>query len=123
MPLIIFKIDYFSPDTLIPIIGDEIYHPPNKSKLDLTYCKDILIKFNIPVSIDENLLFKSEPNSGFYTDNCFTFTSENGTFTILDDRKQKFTDNNLSLCEYNCNYTGYDSDNKQSFCDCNIKKN
>ena len=35
LPLIIFKIDYFSPDSLIPIIGYEIYHPLNKSKLDL----------------------------------------------------------------------------------------
>ena len=53
LPLIIFKIDYFSPDTLIPIIGYEIYHPLNKSKLDLTYCKEILIKLNIQVSIDK----------------------------------------------------------------------
>ena len=37
-PLIIFKIDYFSEDALIPIIGYEIYHPLNKSKLDLFRC-------------------------------------------------------------------------------------
>ena len=83
LPLIIFKIDYFSPDTLIPIIGYEIYHPLNKTKLDLTYCEDILIKLNIPVKIDENKLFKYDPNSEFYTDNCFPYTSENGTDIIL----------------------------------------
>ena len=27
LPLIIFKIDYFSPDTSIPLVGYEIYHP------------------------------------------------------------------------------------------------
>ena len=35
LPLIIFKIDYISQETLIPIVGYEIYHPENKSKLDL----------------------------------------------------------------------------------------
>ena len=121
MPLIIFKIDYYSPDTLIPIIGYEIYSPLNKSKLDLKYCEDILIQLNIPVTIDETKLFKYDPNSGFYTDNCFSYTTENGTDIILNDRKQEFSDNNLSLCESNCNYTGYSYDNKQSSCDCNIK--
>ena len=121
LPLIIFKIDYFSPDTSIPIIGYEIYHPITKEKLNLTICEDILIQLNIPVNIDENNLFKYDPNSDFYNDNCFTYTTENGTDIILNDRKQEFTDNNLSLCEKNCNYTGYNEQNKQSSCDCNIK--
>ena len=121
LPLIIFKIDYFPPDTLIPIIGYEIYHPITKSKLDLTFCKDILVKLNIPVSIDEKNLFKYEPNSNFYTDNCFPYSTENGTDIILNDRKQEFIDNNLSLCENNCEYIGYNTDNKQSSCDCAIK--
>ena len=121
LPLLIFKIDYYSPDTLIPIIGYEIYHPINKSKLDLKYCEDILIQLNIPVTIDESKLFRYDPNSEFYTDNCFSYTTENGTDIILNDRKQEFSDNNLSLCENNCNYTGYNSDNKQSSCDCNVK--
>ena len=121
LPLIIFKIDYFSPDTLIPIIGYEIYHPLNKSKLDLKYCEDILIKLNIPVTIDENNLFKYDPNSEYYNDNCFSYTTENGTDIILNDRKQEFVDNNLSLCENNCNYTGYIKEDKQSSCNCVIK--
>ena len=113
LPLIIFKIDYFPDNSLIPIIGYEIYHPLNKSKLDLTYCEDILIKLNIPVNIDENHLFKYDPNSEFYTDNCFTYTTENGTDIILDDRKQEFSTNRLSLCENNCNYTKYDENSKR----------
>ena len=121
MPLIIFKIDYFAPDTLIPVIGYEIYHPLNKSKLDLSYCEDIFIKLNIPVNIDEENLFKYDPNSDFYNDNCFAYRTENGTDIILSDRKQEFSDNKLSLCENNCNYTGYDGDSKQSSCDCNVK--
>ena len=121
LPLIIFKVDYFSPDTLIPIIGYEIYHPIYKYKLNLTVCEEIFIKLNIPVSIDESKLYKYDPNSGFYKDNCFPYTTEDGTDIILNDRKQEFTQNNLSLCQNDCNYTGYDSDKKQSSCDCNVK--
>ena len=87
----------------------------------MKYCEDILIKLNIPVTIDEDNLFKYDPNSEFYNDNCFSYTTENGTDIILSDRKQEFTDNKLSLCENNCNYTGYDEGSKQSSCDCNIK--
>ena len=121
LPLIIFKIDYFNPETLIPIIGYEIYHPITKEKLNLSYCEDILIKLNIPVNIDEDILFKYDPNSEFYNDNCFAYTTENGTDIILNDRKQEFVDNKLSLCENNCNYTGYSKDVKQSSCNCNVK--
>ena len=121
LPLIFFKIDYFSPDSLIPIIGYEIYHPITKEKLNLSHCEDILIKLNIPVNIDENNLFKYDPNSEFYKDNCFSYTTINGTDIILTDRKQEFSENNLSLCENNCNYEGYDEENKQSTCNCNIK--
>ena len=121
LPLIILKIDYYSSDTLIPIIGYEIYHPLNKTKLDLNHCKDKLIQLNIPVSIDESKLFKYDPNSGFYTDNCFSYTTENGTDIILNDRKKEFSEKNLSLCENKCNYTGYKEDTKQSTCKCFIK--
>ena len=106
---------------IIPIVGYEIYHPINKSRLDLTYCKDILIKLNIPASIDENNIFKYDPESGFYTDDCFSYTTEDGTDIILNDRKKEFNDNNLSLCENNCDYNGYNIDNKQSSCECVIK--
>ena len=51
----------------------------------------------------------------------FSYTTENGTDIILDDRKNEFINNNLSLCQKNCNYTGYNKENKQSSCDCNAK--
>ena len=121
LPLIILKIDYYSKDTLIPIVGYEIYHPVNKSRLDLKYCEEILIKLNIPVSIDENNLFKYDPNSEYYRDSCYSYTTENGTDIILNDRKKEFSNNNLSLCEINCNYSGYNIEDKHSSCDCHIK--
>ena len=121
LPLIIFKIDYYPPDTLIPIVIYEIYHPINKSKLNLSYCQDINIELDIPAIIDENNLFKYDPNSGFYTDNCYSYTTEQGTDIILSDRRQEYNDNNLSLCQKNCEFNGYNKDNKYSICLCEIK--
>ena len=119
--LIIFKIDYYSPGLLIPIIGYEIFHPENKSKLDLNYCKDILIELNIPVTIDEENLFKYDPNSEYYKDECIPSTSENGTDIILNDRQNEYNTNNLSLCQNNCTFSGYDTETKKAICDCEIK--
>ena len=120
LPLIILKVDHKSNDTLIPIVGYEIYHPENKSKLNLSYCNDSII-LKVPALIDESKLFINEPNSSFYNDNCFSYTNGNGTDIILKDRKQEFIDKNLSLCEKNCTYITYDKSTKQSSCICNIK--
>jgi hypothetical protein len=119
--LIILKIDYQITGLLIPIIGYEVYHPRNKSKLDLSYCDQSKINYNIPVKIDEDNLFKYNPNSDYYTDECNIYTTENGTDILLNDRKEEFSENNMSLCENLCEYTGYDSENKKALCECGIR--
>ena len=122
LPLIILKIDYNTSDTLIPLLGYEVYHTINKSKLDLSYCNNSII-LKVPALVDKNKLFINDPNSDFYNDNCFSYTTDNGTDIIIGDRKQEFIENNLSLCENNCSYITYDLDNKQSSCFCYIKNN
>ena len=119
--LIIFKIDYYMPGLSIPVIGYEVYSPDGKQKLDLNKCKDILIDFDIPVSIDENNLFKYDPNNEYYIDECFPYTTDNGTDIILNDRKEEFIDNNLSLCENKCSYNGYNENSKKASCECEVK--
>ena len=119
--LIILKIDYKMDGLLIPVIGYEVYHPINKSQLNLSYCKDINIKINIPVSIDEDNIEKYNPNSDFYNDECYAYTTENGTDIILNDRKNEYSDNNMSLCENNCLYNGYNINTKKASCECIIK--
>ena len=120
--LIILKIDSYISDALIPIINYEVYHPRNKSKLDLnTYCKNESIYLNIPVNIDEDNLFKYDPNSEFYTDACTSYTSEKGTDILLNDRQEEYNENNMSLCENNCNYIGYKKETKESKCECTVK--
>ena len=119
--LIILKIDYNKEGLLIPIIGYEVYHPLYKYKLNLSYCNESSIVYNIPVNIDEDNLFKYDPNSEYYTDECSSYSSENGADMILNDRKDEFTENNLSLCENMCEYNGYNQKTKKAICECGIK--
>ena len=119
--LIILKIDYFMEGLKIPIIGYEVFHPENKSKLNLDYCKDFLINYNIPVSINEDEVEKYNPNSEYYNDECTVSTSEDGTDMTLSDRQKEYNDNNMSLCENKCNFTEYNISSKKSVCMCEIK--
>ena len=121
LSLIILKIDYKMEGLLIPVIGYEVYHPKNRSLLNLSYCSDTTIKLNIPVSIDEDEVDKYDPNSGYYNDDCYAYTTENGTDIILNDRKNEFVDNNLSLCENDCTFNGYDPVTKKAKCECYTK--
>ena len=122
MNLLIFKVEYFIPGFLIPIIEYEIYDNANpKNKLNLTICENVKINISIPVSIDENNLFKYDPSSAFYNDICFPYTTEYKTDITLKDRRNEFIDNNMSLCENNCEYKGYDNNKKISKCECSIK--
>ena len=122
-PLLIFKIDVLDKDLNYPIIEYEVYNYKTKEKLDMNYCKDIKINIDIPVNIDENNEFKYDPSSRYYNDICFTYTTENGTDIILDDRKNKFLKKNMSLCELTCDYEGYNSETKKASCDCEVKIN
>ena len=119
--LIIFKIDYYMDGLSIPLIGYEVFHPDTKAQLELSHCKNSLIDFDIPVSINENDLFKHDPTSEYYTNECFPYTSENGTDILLNDRKEEFIEHNLSLCENKCTYNGYNEDSKKVSCECEVK--
>ena len=114
----ILKIDYYQAGSSKPIIGYEVFHPVDKYKLDLSCCKDELINFNIPVLIDENNIFKYGPNNEYYKDQCFPYTSEYGTDILINDRQNEFIENNMSLCENNCTYNGYDKETKKAKCEC-----
>ena len=121
-PLIIFKIDYMNDEINIPIIEYEIYHPITKQPLDLNICKNFPITLSYPVSINENELFKYDINSDYYNDKCFSYTTSNKTDITLNDRKNEYNNNdNLFLCEKNCNFTDYDKETKRASCECEPK--
>ena len=119
--LIILKIDIYQEGLLYPFVIYDLYHPIKKEKLDLIHCQNEKISITIPFQIDEKNIFKHDPSNEFYKDICFSYTTENKTDIILNDRQKEFLDNNLSLCEDNCDYKGYDSQRKKVLCNCNIK--
>ena len=121
--LIIFKYDYYEEGLLIPIIEYEVYHPNENKKLDLNICENIIIDISIPVIINEENLFKYNSSNEYYNDLCFPYTTEKGTDITLTDRKNEFINNNMSLCEKNCEYNGYDIYTKKALCQCKTKKN
>ncbi len=122
-PLIIFKIDIKEEGLKIPIIEYEIYNPYNLEKLELDVCKDIKINISIPVSIDEDSLFKYNSSDEYYNDICYSYTTENDTDITVKDRQNEYKENNMSLCESNCDYTYYNSTTKKAICNCKVKNN
>ena len=121
--LIIFKTEKYIKGILIPLIEYEIFNPNSKVKLNLEYCKleNINVDFYIPVSINENISFKYDPNGTYYNDICSTYTTEFSTDIILYDRKIEFNNNSMSLCQTNCTYKGYDYVKKRALCKCQIQ--
>ena len=119
--LIIFKIDIREEGLKIPIIEYEIYNPITLEKLELDCCKDTTIGISIPVSIDEDFLFKYNSSDDYYNDICYSYTTENGTDIVIKDRQNEFINNNMSLCESNCEYTNYNTSNKKALCQCKAK--
>ena len=120
-PLIMFIIQYFQEGLLIPVIEYEVYNIKEKEILNLTVCKNEKIQISIPVNIDEDNLFKYNISSDYYNDICFPFTTEYNTDIILIDRRKEYINNNMSLCESNCELTGYNFNKKEAICECNIK--
>ena len=119
--LIILKVDIYEDGLLIPIIVYKVYNYKTKQDLNLNICKDIKIKISIPVTIDENNLFKYNSSHEYYNDICYPYTTENKTDIILKDRRNEFKKNNMSLCETDCKFTKYDYNTKKVECQCFIK--
>ena len=121
--LLILKIEYYEEGLLIPIIEYEVYNPYSNKNLELDVCQDNLVRvgIEIPVSIDEENIFKYNSSSEYYNDLCFPYTTDKGTDIILSDRKNEFVNNYYSLCEKNCEYNGYDINTKKALCECQVK--
>ena len=118
--LLLLKIDIFENGLLIPIIEYQVYNSKTKKELNLNVCKNIKIKINIPVNIDENNIYKYNSSNEYYNDICYSYTKNNADF-ILEDRRDEYINNNLSLCEKDCEYNSYDYNNKKVLCECFTK--
>ena len=126
----ILKIDYLLPGTKTPKIEYELYYPLNGTNLTLlniSACKDVKIDIYIPTNITVNELYKYNPKNDFYNDICKTYTTESGTDIILSDRRNEFVDNNMNVCEEDCELVNldkiYNSSINRFKCTCYTKIN
>ena len=119
-PLIIFKYDYNSEQTLIPIVGYEVFNPITKEKLNLNHCNNIKIDIFLPVNknISEDELYKHDPNNNFYKDRCSSFSNEKGVDMTIYDRKTEYNEKNYALCSENCDFINYNNETKKALCQC-----
>ena len=115
--LIIFKVERFYEGFKIPIINYNIFTEDGKGELDINACKE-LPKYLIPVSINENELYKYDSNNDYYKKECIISTSEFGTDITMYDRKNDFNEKHLSLCEYDCSFIEYNFNNSKVKCEC-----
>ena len=94
----------------IPKVEYEVYYPLNKSnfliKLNLTFCERTKIEISIPVKINGTLDIYN-PKSDYYNDICYKATLKSETDITLKDWRNEFVDNNMTLCEENCDLIEY----------------
>ena len=109
----------------------EVYHPVNKSKLDLSICKNSDINLYIPTKLSEETkklrkdlkinnydLFNL--NDPFYNDICAKYTTMDKTDILLEDRKNYYFHNNDTICQSNCEFSNYSIENEYLECSCKV---
>ena len=121
--LIIFKIDAKIEGKTGPSTIYEVYYPlldPYKlEKLDLTICEGNQVDISYHIDLENPDLYNKD--NPYYHDICFP--SSGKIDMILDDRQKQYSENNMSLCEENCDYVGYNTIDNTVDCRCEIKIN
>ena len=118
--LIIFKYDYNIENILIPIVGYDVFHPTTKKVLDLSICEDVKLNISSPVNtnINEENLYKHNPNDNYYKDKCQSASNEKGVDLTIYDRQYEYNFNNFALCGKDCEFISYNNKTKQALCQC-----
>ena len=73
--LVIFKVEKFEEGIKIPIVEYKLYSGKERKNLDLGICEGIKIELVVPVSINEDELYKYDLKSDYYNDICFGYTT------------------------------------------------
>ena len=131
-PLIILKYEKLSNLASDKNVQYEIYHPINKTKLDLSMCQSSSFSLYISITLSDktqNLYIDLSQsgydlfniNDSFYTDICTPYKSENGTDVLLSDRIKDFYSVNETMCQANCQYSKYSFESQYLKCECNIE--
>ena len=101
-PLILFKMDHYLDGVKTPIVEYEIYQKNGSGPLNLTVCKDVNVKLEIPVSLKEDDSLKYNLSSDYCTDMCYSYKTEKGTDILLKDRQNECLNNNIFIYDENC---------------------
>ena len=107
------------PTTLYEIF----YHFENSSnliKLGLTPCEGEIISILFAMELSDPQLY--DKNSPFYSDICSRKSIKDGVDATLGEMQRDYANNNKSLCEANCEYSGYDEETTIFKCDSEIKE-
>ena len=124
------EIDKKNENALTNQVEYEIYNS-NKTKLSLSYCKDVKIKVNYEIK-DPSFINKTKVSQfselgidifnnkdSFFNDICHTY-SDNDSDIILKDRVLDIYQN-YSLCDNGCEYDQINIDLMTIICSCQIK--
>ena len=121
--LYLFRIDIEQEGMAVPSFEYELLYPiksKNLEKLNLTICKDVKVKIDIPLNLTDDLE-KYNSSSPYYNDICYIADSEDGADISLYDRKQDYVNNNMSICEKGCDFISYNTETQKAVCSCGIK--
>ena len=121
--LYLFIIEIEQEGMAAPSFEYELLYPidsPNLQKLNLTICKDVRVKIDIPFNLTDDLE-KYNSSSPYYNDICYVIDSEDSTDISLSDRKQDYVNKNMSICEGGCDFISYNMETQKAFCSCGIK--
>ena len=124
------EIDKLNENALTNQVEYEIYNS-NKTRLNLSYCKDVKIKVNYEIK-DPSLINKTmvskfsnlgvdifNNEDSFFNDICHPY-SENDSDVILKDKVLDIYQN-YSLCDNGCDYEEINIDLMTVICSCQIK--
>jgi hypothetical protein len=129
--LIFFKFENIANKSIERNTQYNVYNPLNYEILNLSICKNLKIKLNVPIELSDEIieLIKNimdqgydpfDLNDKFYREICTPYNSENGTDVLLDDREEYIysTIINETTCPNGCTATAYSLDSKYITCEC-----
>ena len=122
--LYIIKIDIKEEGMKIPKIEYGLFYPLDDQdliQLNMSKCEGINIDITIPVSLNDDIDLHNT-SSDYYNNKCSKGTSKYGTDITLNDRKNEFINNNMTLCEEDCDLIDYNKNTEKVKCCCKIKK-
>ena len=121
--LYILKMNVKEEGMNIPLTEYNIYYPFDNItlvQLNLSICKDTKIYISNPFVINDDIE-KFNLSSDYYNSICSKATSNNSADIPLNDRKNEFINNNMTLCVEDCILINYNYTTKKAKCSCLTK--